>query len=348
MVNFDACQLLQLSIHQLIHSENTQLVLSKNPVQNIGESVDTLLKQYFLSWAKESLEFERFTFSNGDHELNPLYIFAKEIFSNPDQFHDHSKNIAKHLYQASQHPNIKSGELCVALFDQIMIEDEIIQAIGIFKSETKDEFLKIISDNASWEVQSEWGLALSKLDKGCLIYNYQMDDGYVLSVADRSNRGSDAQYWKHTFINSTPRQDAFTYTKTYMNLAQSYISHQLTEEFEVSKPDQINLLNKTSQYFKSKDHFEKEEFEREIFNSQELIDSFDAYSKDYQQELKINLGAEFGISKAAVKKSAKDFKSVLKLDKNFHVYIHGDRQMIERGTDEDGRKYYKLYFESES
>ena len=54
----------------------------------------------------------------------------------------------------------------------------------------------------------------------------------------------------------------------------------MTEEFEVSKPDQINLLNKTSQYFKSKDHFEKEEFEREIFNSQELIDSFDAYTKD--------------------------------------------------------------------
>jgi len=39
---------------------------------------------------------------------------------------------------------------------------------------------------------------------------------------------------------------------------------------------------------------------------------------------------------------------VLKLDKNFHIYIHGNKELIERGTDPDGRKYYKIYFEQES
>jgi len=38
----------------------------------------------------------------------------------------------------------------------------------------------------------------------------------------------------------------------------------------------------------------------------------------------------------------------LKLDGNFHVYIHGNKDMIERGVDDDGRKYYKLYYEEES
>jgi len=55
----------------------------------------------------------------------------------------------------------------------------------------------------------------------------------------------------------------------------------------------------------------------------------------------------FPISNLAVKQQAKIFKSVLKLDKNFHVYIHGDRSMIERGKDEDGKKYYKLFYERE-
>ena len=57
----------------------------------------------------------------------------------------------------------------------------------------------------------------------------------------------------------------------------------------------------------------------------------------------------FEISVHAVKQQAKVFKSVLKLDKNFHIYIHGNRQLIEKGFDEaTGRNYYKLYFDNES
>ncbi len=42
-------------------------------------------------------------------------------------------------------------------------------------------------------------------------------------------------------------------------------------------------------------------------------------------------------------------RSVLKLDKNFHIYIHGDRELIERGYDEEkGKSFYKVYFEEES
>lgn len=43
-----------------------------------------------------------------------------------------------------------------------------------------------------------------------------------------------------------------------------------------------------------------------------------------------------------------NFKGVLKLAKNFHIYIHGDRNKIEQGVDEKGRKYYKIYYEQEA
>jgi len=55
----------------------------------------------------------------------------------------------------------------------------------------------------------------------------------------------------------------------------------------------------------------------------------------------------FDISKQAVKKQARVFKSVLKLDKNFHIYIHGNRDLIEQGVDNNGRKFYKIYYEEE-
>lgn len=36
-------------------------------------------------------------------------------------------------------------------------------------------------------------------------------------------------------------------------------------------------------------------------------------------------------------------KCVIKLDKNFHVYIHGDRNLIENGADDRG-KFVKIYY----
>ena len=62
----------------------------------------------------------------------------------------------------------------------------------------------------------------------------------------------------------------------------------------------------------------------------------------------MELADSFEISAQAVKKQARVFKNVLKLDKNFHIYIHGNREMIEQGVDENGRKYYKIYYEEEN
>jgi hypothetical protein len=62
----------------------------------------------------------------------------------------------------------------------------------------------------------------------------------------------------------------------------------------------------------------------------------------------VDIADHFSISAPAVNRHARIFKSVLKLDRNFHIYIHGDRDLIEKGTDSNGRKYYKIYYEEEN
>jgi hypothetical protein len=58
---------------------------------------------------------------------------------------------------------------------------------------------------------------------------------------------------------------------------------------------------------------------------------------------------EFSIHVAAVKKQQRFFKAVVKLDKNFHIYIHGRKDLVEKGYDEkSGKQFYKLYFDKES
>jgi hypothetical protein len=79
----------------------------------------------------------------------------------------------------------------------------------------------------------------------------------------------------------------------------------------------------------------------------EVIESFNQYKSAYQQEYDIDIVDDFSISDSAVKKQARIFKNVIKLDKNFHIYVHGDRNLIERGTDKNG-KFYKIYYREEN
>ena len=97
-----------------------------------------------------------------------------------------------------------------------------------------------------------------------------------------------------------------------------------------------------------KDYKQDEEFEKEVFQHPEMIESFRSFDQSYRQENEIDVADNFEISAQAVKKQARVFKSVLKLDKNFHIYIHGNKELIERGTDPDGRKFYKIYYEREA
>jgi hypothetical protein len=89
------------------------------------------------------------------------------------------------------------------------------------------------------------------------------------------------------------------------------------------------------------------EFVDEVMSEQEIIDSFNRYKSDYQQEYDLDIADNFSISKNAFKKQARTFRSIIKLDKNFHIYIHGNRDLIERGKDDKGR-FYKIYYDEES
>ncbi len=79
-----------------------------------------------------------------------------------------------------------------------------------------------------------------------------------------------------------------------------------------------------------------------------MIESFDRYGQQFKNERGVQFNDIFDISAPAVRKQARVFKSVLKLDRNFHIYIHGDRSLIEHGVDEKGRKYYKIFYQEET
>ena len=248
-----------------------------------------------------------------------------------------------HLYDAGQNPRIQGGELFVVYF-KAENENEV-DKIGIFKTEKREPFLKI-SPNEIDPIEVDKGVSLLKIDKAALIFNQDKETGYVLQVVD-NNKNGDMYYWFEDFLKVKQRADEYFHTQETLTVYKDFITKQLPAEYEVTKADQADLLNKGLGFFKEKESFDYDEFTSEVLQGDEnMIESFGNYMSDYEQELQISIPSDFPISNAAVKKQNRGFKTIIKLDKNFSIYVHGDRNLIDQGKDESG-KYYKLYFEEE-
>lgn len=350
MISFVDANLGTLSIHHIGNKVQDEFYsLSDEALQLDDELLSALLKQYFLKPFEKVNEAYQFYHSSNDLELNELYHFAHGIFDQNDSFHASSQDIAKYLYDITSHPNIKSGELYVAYFQGIQFEGEVLDAIGVFKSETKDTYLKVYPQDKGFGVNYEQeAISINKLDKGCLIFNVEAEEGYKVLVLDQTNRSSEAVYWKDDFLKLKIRNDSYNQTQNVMGVYKNFVTQQLDTEFEISKADKIDLLNKSMKYFKENENFDLDEFSNEVIGNEEGIASFKNYKRDYELEFDAPIADSFEIADAAVKKQAKAFKSILKLDKNFHIYIHGNKDLIERGFDDQrAMNYYKVFFKEE-
>ena len=346
MLEFDNVTLNSVILHKTGNkAREGQLILSDSTL-DLGEHIQGMLMQFFLGHFAEEEAFYNFC-GEGGIEANEVNTSVKNIFQNPDSFVEESKNIATKLYDAGEHPKIKDGDLYIASFKDIVVDGELVDAIGIFKSETKQDFLRISTGANGFDIKIEEGINLNKIDKACLIYNTEEDFGYKINIIDTTNK-QEAQYWRTDFLGIEQRKDDFYQTQKYMELCKDFVKEVYNEDHEVDKPQQIAMLNKSANYFKENETFNKQEFEEEVLSQPEVIEAFNDYKQQYAEEKQVEFREDFGVSETAAKKQQSKMKSVLKLDKNFHVYIHGDESRIIKGVDpETGMKFYQLYYEKE-
>jgi hypothetical protein len=350
MISFFEASLSQLSIHKVGNKLlDEHLSLSDHSLKIDDEVLDNLLMNYFLKPFEKINEVYRLYHPTEDLNLNEVFHFVEMIFNDKNKFHKNSQQIATHLYDISNHPKIKSGELYLGYFTDLQIEGELLDAIGIFKSESKEPYLKVIQKSKEFEINYEQeAINIKKLDKGCLIFNTEKEEGYKVAVIDQTNN-IEAAYWIDDFLKLKIRNDNYTQTNTVLKVYKDFVTNKIDEEFEISKTDKIDLLNRSINYFKEKENFDMDEFSNEVLANEQGIESFKRFKKNYEDEFETEIGDSFLISDTAVKKQARVFKSVLKLDKNFHIYIHGNKELIEKGYDEGLQmSFYKVYFKEEN
>ena len=327
-------------------SQEEDIRFAASPM-SVDEAVQSLLLQYFL-YPFKSEEYYNLVHES-DLALNEVYTYISQIFTSPETFYEQSVNLARHLYNVSTHPKIKTGELYVVRLKDCNVDGEQVDAIGLFKSESKETFLKVYPTSDSFEIDYEDGININKLDKGCLIFNTEKENGYLVAVVDNVRQSGEAMYWRDSFLNIAPRKDIFHQTIDCLDMCKQFVTERLPENFNIDRIEQADMLNRSAAFFKENAEFSLDEFANQVIIQPEAIQSFKDFRDEFQDDRDIVIEEQFEISAPAVKKQSKIFKSVIKLDKNFHIYVHGNRQLIEKGYDDEREmKFYRIFFSEES
>ena len=330
-----------LSVHRIGNKAAVEGVELSETSVKMDETLGEILKSYFLMAFKDE---ERYRFSHPtDKDLNAVYSYVSDAFENNGTFHEQSKNMAKYLYEQSEHPNIKRGDLYVVYFKDCILDGDTVDAIGLFKSENKDTYIRINHVAGGFSIESQTGMSINKLDKGCLIFNIKKDDGYVACVVDNANR-SDAKYWVNDFLQLKRCEDDFRQTEQVVAMCKGFISHLKDEYDKVTKAVMMNKVIESlgGQSVSINSIAEK------AFNPVGAGDAFINYVDDYLAKNEVKFKDTFqGKAESINSRSVRTVTKVC-LDNNFEIFIHGGGKNIERGYNQKRKqKYYTLHFDKE-
>lgn len=348
MIDFSRAQLTHFVIHYVGNKGlGEELTCSESVFEFKDDFVKETLLRYFLTPFKTDIYYQ--FKGKVDVSLASVANACEDLFSSRGEFVKQSAGVAQHLYNQSMHPKIKGGEFYVCYFKDAVVDGELCDAVGLFKTENKETYLKVYQHVDNFELDCDNGININKLDKGCIVFNTDKKNGYKMSIVDTNNKVAEcALYWEEDFLNAVIKPNAYYHTKNFIDTSRGFCEEILTEANNVKKEDQMMMLNKSTSYFKEKDNFNLKDFEKEVLVQPEIIEAFNDYRTDFNKRMDLTAVDEFDVSATAVKKNQKYMRSVVKLDKNFHIYIHARHDYVERGYDEErSLKYYKLYYVNE-
>lgn len=277
-------------------------------------------------------------------EQNEMYACSKEIFASREGLLARGCDVAKRLYAKSNHPNIKSGDLCITLIKDVIVDGQRTEALCILKSESVEPFLSITAKGGDLRLSTEEGINPDKIDKGCLILNHLPDRGYHVLTFDRS--GGESRFWVRDFLGLKPIADDDYLTNRYADMAVSFAKEQ-----PVGVEERTAQAKEAVEFFDKRERFSLQEFEEEVLRKDpEMVRKFKEHKERVEEEQGQKLGDSFDISKKHVDKAKKQVGGVMKLDTGVELRLqpHFQKEMMEKGQDaEKGMAYVKIYYNSD-
>ena len=346
-VNFKDAQLAGMALAKVGNSGRDEpLQTSQQTCQFQDEEAELLTANFLKSF--KSLELNGLT-HHSDLNNNELFTYATAIFDQNETLVENAAKIAGHLHAKSTHPNIKAGDLCVSLMEGIMCDGEVAQALIIVKSESKAPFLQVSMVEGDLKLMMQQGIYPDKMDKGCLIINAYREDGFVVYLYDKS--GGSTQFWKRDFVGAAPIKDETYHTRRFAEVAVAFAEEGMSEE--VKPEERVDVANRALSYLTEAENFDMDEFSQQALGEPDLIEKFETFRKDYQEDEEVELKDKFVVEKKEAKKAKKRLKAKLKLDvgvaMNFTSgFLDDSEKFLERGFDDDKHmNFVKVFFHRE-
>lgn len=346
MFDFTEAKIEKLIIHQVGNKlKDEPLVLSDIFADITDNSLTNLIERYFFQRFKDNGQY---SFGHETSlDFNEIYQYSKNIFDNSNELKTNSERIATHLYKVSTHPNIKSGELYIAYMSNAILNNQHYDAIGIFKSETKEPFLKISNIEKNITLSWDTGIDTHKLDKGCIIFNNCEDLGYSVLIVDSGNQ-IDTKYWVQDFLGIEKSDSSFQKTKIVVDACKQYIK----KDYQGATTEKVAVLHSVLNYIDSNESLQLDEFSVRVADTQEEAEQLKEYIQSFAEKKNFHDIQNFEVDQSAVKTIKKTIKNIIKLDTAFEIKVKAfselNKKHLEKGYDEDKKMYYyKLYFNEE-
>jgi hypothetical protein len=210
----------RLVVHRVgnqARGENLQL---SERATSVDEEVSALILGGYLKGIVSDQKKYQF-FHESDLNLNELYHYSRQFFRGELDFLALSQRIARHLYARSQHPNIIPGDLLVILFSGLSDGETSQRALGVFKSEIRDDFLTLIDSGDVIDIRHASGINPKLIDKGALL----LENGPYVYAVDRL--GHQTKFWLEDFLKAMRVPDSSSSSKLVTSVLE-----QLSEEIE--------------------------------------------------------------------------------------------------------------------
>lgn len=317
---------------QVLESDDAAL-----PEPLVFSESDDWYASVFNSYFLASFKKENEGVFNQDAEDFSLLKPLLENFFETDALADLHRQLCEKWLSESD-PDAASGTWFSVSWKDFLLDDYSGPAVGFFYAEEEEVFLQL----GDAELQVRTGLPLKKPAFGCLILHDEA--GYrVLQF------GTGPSYWNTVlFPFQAGRDDAF-HGREFFKLCKSFSEEVLLKEPAKTREDQLGFLADSLAYTKEKQEVSFDSFRQDVLREPTLIDAFDEYKSNYADRRQWNPPDRFAISDQVQNQAGKFIRSVIKLDKNFHIYVHGNKERIEKGFDESKNlNYYTLWFDAEN
>jgi len=348
MLDISAARLLRFATTWVGNKNRYEgIAIPKNILTTPHQVAEELLIRAFLRPFEKSEEF--FYFHHDEDVSNhPVFQCCHAIFENPESLGEAAGKLTQMLYEHCELSKIQGGEFFIAYLEDIMLQGELVSAIALWKVQTHDPYLKTERSSETFILNVLEGIPTDKAESCALIFNVDEAEGYRICALDKISKKDERSFWKDEFLRLRPIEDNYFNTRHYVSLAGEFITQKMPRAFGMDRTDQMDKLHRSALYFKENEEFEVNDFAKTLFEEEEQQQAFVDFRDEYAKVYAVPLEDKFDISNQALKKEMKVLKSVLKLDKNFHIYVHGRRDLIERGYDDDkGKKFYKVFFDDE-